>query len=174
MKTLIIENGFDIEIINKDLSFVQVPFEHHTTKHYERAYDVIKAVALQHLKHFERIEQVLINDLRPLSQLFFWAILSLQKEDKISKDLIIIVDDFAFEDPFEAYACNSEKFNKKNQEKIKKLAHVVHMMPYNHKVNKLCTFAQAESYYSDCETLELSKEIMFNEIEDCFEYKLRF
>lgn len=80
MKTLIIENGFDIEIINKDLSFVQVPFEHHTTKHYERAYDVIKAVALQHLKHFKRIEQVLINDLRPLSQLFFWAIKSLQKK----------------------------------------------------------------------------------------------
>lgn len=167
MKTLIIENGFDIEIINKDLSFVQVPFEHHTTKHYERAYDVIKAVALQHLKHFERIEQVLINDLRPLSQLFFWAILSLQKEDKISKDLIIIVDDFIFKD----YDCNSEKFSEANQEKIKRLAHVVHMMPYNYKVNKPCTFAQAESHYPDCETIELSHEIFFNEIEDRFEVK---
>ena len=102
-----------------------------------------------------------------MCQLFFWAILSLQKENKISKDLVIIVDEFIFKD----YDCNSEKFSEANQKKIKRLAHVVRMMPYNYKVNKPCTFAQAESHYSDCETIELSHEIFFNEIEDKFEAK---
>lgn len=167
MKTLIINEGFEIKICKEGYEFVNYPINNYTTTHYERAFKTIKEVALYYLNPKKKIEQVLIDDLKPLCQLFFWAILSLQKENKISKDLVIIVDDFIFKD----YDCNSEKFSEANQEKIKRLAHVVRMMPYNYKVNKPCTFAQAESHYPDCETIELSHEIFFNEIEDRFEVK---
>lgn len=167
MKTLIIEEGFEMEICNEDYEFINYPIDNYTTAHYEKAFNAIKEIALYYLNPNKNIEQVLIDDLKPLCQLFFWAILSLQKENKISKDLVIIVDEFIFKD----YDCNSEKFSEANQEKIKRLAHVVRMMPYNYKVNKPCTFAQAESHYPDCETIELSHEIFFNEIEEKFESK---
>lgn len=167
MKTLIIEEGFEMEICNEDYEFVNYPIDNYTTAHYEKAFNAIKEIALYYLTSNKNIEQVLIDDLKPLCQLFFLGNFKSSKENKISKDLVIIVDEFIFKD----YDCNSEKFSEANQEKIKKLAHVVRMMPYNYKVNKPCTFAQAESHYPDCETIELSHEIFFNEIEEKFESK---
>ena len=49
MKTLIIDEGFEIEICNEDYEFVNYPIDNYTTTHYEKAFDAIKEIALYYL-----------------------------------------------------------------------------------------------------------------------------
>lgn len=42
MKTLIIEEGFEMEICNEDYEFVNYPIDNYTTAHYEKAFNAIK------------------------------------------------------------------------------------------------------------------------------------
>lgn len=49
MKTLIIEEGFKMEICNEDYEFVNYPIDDYTTTHYKKAFNAIKEIALYYL-----------------------------------------------------------------------------------------------------------------------------
>ena len=153
--------------MTKDCKFLKKPIQKFTLNQCEKAYDAIKAITRKHLSNSKKsgIGQVFLDDINPLSQLFFWAIKSLQKEKVIDEDIVIIINPCQIA----RYDGTSEKFSEANQNKILKMAHVIYKIPFAYKVQKLCEFEMVEEHYECVETLTLSEEIFFNEIENTFE-----
>ena len=169
MKTLFIREGFDTQTMTKDFEFLKKPIQKFTLNQCETAFDAIKDIARSYLSNSKElgIGQVILDDISPLSQLFFWAIKSLQKEKVIDEDIIIIVNP----SQIVRYDGTSEKFNEANQNRILEMAHVIYKIPFAYKVQKLCEFEVVEEHYENTETLRLSEEIFFNETENTFERK---
>lgn len=169
MKTLFIREGFDTNILTKDYEFLKKPIQKFTLNQCETAFDTIKDIARSYLSNSKElgIGQVILDDINPLSQLFFWAIKSLQKEKAVDENIIIIINP----SQIVRYDGTSKKFNEANQNKILEMAHVIYKIPFAYKVQKLCEFEVVKEHYENTETLRLSDEIIFNENTETFERK---
>lgn len=169
MKTLFVKKGFGISTLTKSHQSFNRPNGLFTSNQLKKAYDAIKDIARSHLSNNKKlgIGQVFLDDIDPLSQLFFWAIKSLQKEKVVDEDIVIIV----YPSQVVEYDGTSEKFNKANQNRILKMAHVVYEFPFTYKVQKPCEFEVVEEHYENTKTLNLSEEIIFNENTETFERK---
>lgn len=170
MKTLFIKEGFGIRTITKSYEFFNRPNGLFASKHFEKAFNIIKDIAHSQLSNNDKYEigQIFFDDIGPLSQLFFWAVKNLQKEKIINDNLIIIIN------PHHTRADDgtSEKFNETNLNRMMEMAHIIYKVPFAYKVQKLCEFEVIEEHYDCVEVLTLSEKIVFDENTETFEIAL--
>jgi hypothetical protein len=128
VNTLRIDDGYSLEICTNASDITDIiskPLNECSHEFLEKAYDAVKLFAKKTLNPVAgcpSTDLIYIENMRPLCQLFFWAVKSLQKEGEIAKNIkIITLGSYS-------YNCNypsESKFNLENQKKITVMSDVV-------------------------------------------------
>lgn len=172
INTLRIDDGYSLEICTNTSDITDIiskPLDECSHEFLEKAYDAVKLFAKKTLNPVAgcpSTDLIYIENMRPLCQLFFWAVKNLQKEGEISKNIKIITLD--------ADNCNcnypsDSKFGLKNQKKINQMSDVVEVNEntFDIKTPGIYNFSELNNIFGS--EIRITNFIRYDEEKDAFE-----
>lgn len=175
VNTLRIDDGYSLEIctntsnITNIANIISKPLDECSHEFLEKAYDAVKLFAKKTLNPIAgcpSTDLIYIENMRPLCQLFFWAVKSLQKEEEIAKNIKIITLDV---DNDRGTYPSDGKFGLKNQKKINQMSDVVEVNEntFDIKTPGIYNFNELNNVFGS--EIRITNFIRYDEEKDTFE-----